>query len=320
MNTRPVKCKSAVRSMKLEDFADLFGTSPQDFSDKLLALINEMDFRYRTISSEERDQVILNVLKQLESDQLKVSGKHRHKDWESGWSENLNKFIETKYDLDELIPKYLRPNQPIRLNRKYVIPFDAKFELNFYNVFRRWLYSKYFKNASQIYEFGCGTGYNLAIITELFPQKKLYGLDWAKSSVELVNRIAESYSYNNMSGILFDMFNPNEDLELAENSIFLSMNSLEQLGNEHEQLIKFFIKKRPMLCIHSEPLFELYDENNLVDYLAVKYHEKRNYLKNYITRLKQLENENKIEIIKIHRIPFGSLYHEGYSLLVWKPA
>jgi hypothetical protein len=158
----------------------------------------------------------------------------------------------------------------------------------------------------------------LAIIADLFPEKRLYGLDWAESSVELVNEIAKSCGYN-MSGVLFDMFNPDKNLSIPDNSIFITMNSLEQLGDKHEQLIQFCIRKKPLLCINSEPFLELYDENNLIDYLAIKYHEKRNYLKNYITRLKQLEDENKIKTIKTHRIPFGSLYHEGYSLFIWKP-
>lgn len=302
----------------VEDFAHLFGVSSDDLPEECCKLIDQMDFRYGKICVEERDQIILSVIKRLESDQLSASGKHRYKDWESGWSENLKNFIKKKHDLNALVPKYLRPNQPVRLNREYVIPYDPNIELNFYKVFRRWFYKKYLKEAKQIYEFGCGTCCNLAIIAELFPEKKLYGLDWAKSSVELVNEIAKSCGYN-MSGVLFDMFSPDENLKISENSIFLTMNSLEQLGAEHEQLIQFFMKKKPSLCIHSEALLELYDENNLIDYLAIKYHEKRNYLKNYITRLKQLEDENKIKIIKIHRIPFGSLYHEGYSLLLWRP-
>jgi len=304
--------------IRVKDFAYLFGTPSDDVPKECCKLINQFDFRYKKINSEERDQIILNVIKRIDSDQVSVSGKHRRNDWEKGWSENLGNFIEKSYDLNELKPRYLRPKQPIRLNQDYVIPYDDEFELNFYKVFRCWLYNKYLNEAEQIYEFGCGTGYNLVIIAELFPEKRLYGLDWAESSVKLVTEIAKSHGYN-MSGILFDMFNPDENLPIPDNSIFLTMNSLEQLGDKHEKLIQFFIKKNPSLCINSEPFLELYDDNNLIDYLAIKYHKKRNYLKNYITRLKQLESENKIKIMNIHRIPFGSLYHEGYSLLLWKP-
>jgi len=31
-----------------------------------------------------------------------------------------------------------------------------------------------------------------------------------------------------------------------------------------------------------------------------------------------LEGEGKIEILEIRRLFFGSLFHEGYSLIVWK--
>jgi len=35
--------------------------------------------------------------------------------------------------------------------------------------------------------------------------------------------------------------------------------------------------------------------------------------------LKKLESENKIEILKIQKVPFGSTYHEGYSFVIWRP-
>ncbi len=310
--------KCAVRKLEVNDFAGLFGVSPAALPTEVKDLIGMLDFRYKTISPEDQEQIMLGVLKRVDSKQLSVSGKKRKKDWERGWAETLNNFVENMSDLDELTPKYLRPDQPARYNQGYIMPCDKKFELNFYTVFRKWLYRKYLKNASSIYEFGCGTGYNLVLIAEQYPHKKLYGLDWASSSVCLVNKISEFHGYD-MTGIRFDMFHPREDLVVPERSIFLTMNSLEQIGNKHEQLIQFFIKKNPMLCVHSEPLVELYDENNLVDYLAVRYHIRRNYLNNYLTRLRELEREGAVKILKIHRVPFGSLYHEGYSLLIWKP-
>ena len=69
-----------------------------------------------------------------------------------------------------------------------------------------------------------------------------------------------------------------------------------------------------------EPIEDLYDEDNLADYLALRYHRKRGYLSGFLPRLRTLETEGKIRILEIRRMFFGSLYHEGYSFVVWKPA
>ena len=68
-----------------------------------------------------------------------------------------------------------------------------------------------------------------------------------------------------------------------------------------------------------EPLCELYDPDNLVDYVAYRYHKQRGYLDGYLTRLRQLEAEGRIEILKTQRVYFGNLYHEGYSFIAWRP-
>ena len=84
-------------------------------------------------------------------------------------------------------------------------------------------------------------------------------------------------------------------------------------------LLEFFLESKPSICVHAEPLRELYDEKNLMDYLAMRYHEKRNYLVGLVPRLKELEMDGRIEILHLHRVMFGSLFHEGYSLLIWRP-
>ena len=68
----------------------------------------------------------------------------REKVWFDGWNENLNEFKNSGYKYEALIPKFVRPNNPIRLNQEYVLPEDKNFELNFINVYRSWFLEKYF--------------------------------------------------------------------------------------------------------------------------------------------------------------------------------
>jgi hypothetical protein len=115
------------------------------------------------------------------------------------------------------------------------------------------------------------------------------------------------------------MFSPDDTLEIAQNSAIFTIGALEQLGCDFESFLQFLLKKSPNLCLNVEPLCELYDEHYLLDYLAIKYMQKRKYLRNYIDRLKQLESDGKIEILTTQRMLFGSLYYEGWSFVLWKP-
>lgn len=306
-------------NVTLKKFADLFGAVVEEFSNHCKKLIADTDFRYQIVAGAEYNQILLDVLKKLDADHLPVSGKERKGDWEKGWSENLDGFIRNNYDLSQLVPKYMQAiGNTKRFNRNYIKPADSNFELNFYTVYRYFFFEKYLADFDSIYEFGCGTGYNLYIMSQLYPEKKLFGLDWATASSDLVNRIGEAYNVNT-TGRLFDMFSPDDNLEINDNSVFVTLNSMEQLGGDFGAFLNFILKKSPLLVINSEPLVELYNPNDLLDYLAIKYHRKRGYLNNYLTRLRQLEAEGKLKILETLRIYFGSLFHEGYSLVIWKP-
>ena len=307
-----------IHEVTLEDFARSFGTTVDDIPDDCRELIAKTDFRYKILAGEERDKVLLDVLKKIESDQQIIGAPERQTTWEKGWQENLQDFIRSGYALDRLVPKFIEPNQAKRLNRNYIIPSNPNFELDYFSVFRLWLFKKYLKEFESIYEFGCGTGFNLVALAQLYPEKKLYGLDFVPSSRDLVNRIGEVYGWK-MTGHFFNMLSPDENCKIENNSAIFTIGAIEQLASNFEAFLQFFLKRSPELCLHVEPTIELYDENNLIDYLAMKFHRKRGYTEGYLTRLRELEAKNKIEILKVKRLFWGSLYMEGYSLIIWKP-
>ncbi len=302
----------------MADFAHSFGTTVEDIPNDCRESIAKTDFKYKILAGEEHDRVLLDVLKKIESDQQIIGAPERRTTWEKGWEENLQDFTKSGYDLDTLVPKFIRPNQAIRLDQNYVIPSNPNFELDYFSVFRLWLFKKYLKDFDSIYEFGCGTGFNLVVLSRLYPEKNLYGLDFVPSSVNLVNKLGEVYGWN-MTGHLFDMLSPDENLEIDNNSAVFTIGAIEQLASKFEPFLRFLLKRSPKLCIHLEPTIELYDENNLTDYLAMKFHRKRGYTENYLTRLRELEAQDEIEILKVKRLFFGSLYMEGYSYMLWRP-
>lgn len=306
------------KSLSIEDFACLFGADIDDFDDECRQFISQTDFGYRKLNSKERDKTILEVLRRIDSGELAVAGKERICQWDKGWSENLKNFISSGYDLAELTPKYVRPNQVLRLYRDYVMPSDANFELNFFTVLRLWLFKKYLGGFDDIYEFGCGPAYNLPLIAKMYPEKRLYGLDWSEAAVKIVNLLHSKHKINAV-GCLFDMYSPDYGLKMSKNSVVITIGGLEQLGEDYQRFFRFLQEKAPRLCVHVEPLCELYDENNLVDYLAIRFHKARNYLDGLLTYLQRLESFGGIEIIKTQRMYFGSLFHDGWSMVIWKP-
>lgn len=302
----------------LEDFACSFGTTMDDIPVECRELIAKTDFKYEILVEEKRDKVLLDVFKKIESDQQIIGAKERQNTWKKGWAENLQDFIDSGYDLNKLVPRFIRLNQAIRLNQNYIMPSNPSFELDYFSVFRLWLFKKYLKKFESIYEFGCGTGFNLTVLAQLYPEKKLQGLDFVPSSVDLVNKIGEVYGWK-IKGHLFDMLSPDKNFKIEDNGAIFTVGAVEQLASNFEPFLQFLLKQSPKLCIHVEPTIELYDENNFIDYLAMKFHRKRGYTENYLTRLRELEAQNKIEILKVKRPFFGSLYMEGYSLIIWKP-
>lgn len=307
-----------INNLSLEDFARSFGTTVDEFPTECKELIKATDFRYRIITGEERDTVILDVLNKIDSDKQIVGSPERRNTWQKGWEENLQNFIKTGYNLNALIPKFVRSNQPMRFNGEYIMPTNPEFELAYLKILKCWLFRFFFKHANSIYEFGCGTGVHLVDLARLYPEKKLYGLDFVPASVDLVNRIGKQYNWN-MTGYLFDMTKPNEEFLIDENSAILTFASLEQLAGNIEPFLQFILNRGPSVCVSIEPTVELFNENDLFDYLAIRFHRKRGYSERYLPRLKELESQGKIELLKVKRLYMGALYHEAYTCIVWKP-
>lgn len=298
-------------------FARLFGTSRDDIISRCGAIIQQFDFTYQIVSADEQEAIVLDVLKAIDSGNFKASGKGRKNDWEAGWQENLDAFVTSGYDIAALAPKYISKYDVSRLFWRYIKPTDGMFELNYYTVYRHYLFSSYLESVDSIFEFGCGTGYNLAIMNSMFPDKSIMGLDWAESSVKIADALGAQRRAP-ITGKRFDYFQPDYDIDFPANSAVVTLNSLEQIGNDFQPFFDFILSKKPAICVNAEPILEMYDDSNLLDYLAIRYHKARNYLTGYYDALKRLDNEGRIRILKAQRVPTGNYFHEGYSLIVWQ--
>src|SRR3989344_2271892 len=90
------------------DFANLFGTDLKTINSFCGPEIRRSSLAYRNLNSRERDAVILNILKKINSVDIPISGHANKKRWREGWRENLKSFKKNKYDSTELVPKFIR--------------------------------------------------------------------------------------------------------------------------------------------------------------------------------------------------------------------
>ena len=301
-----------------EEFARSFDCDSETFSTDLCNTIEKLNFNYRNPTFEENENLILEALLKIESDTQVIGAEERSEVWFNGWNENLQMYRDSGFDDTSLTPKFVRPGNPVRLNKKFVFPEDSNFELNFIEVYRQWFIETYLRDVKDVYEFGCGTGFNLLHVNRIFPDKNLFGSDFVQSAVDLVNEISEQKDMP-LVGDLFNMLKPDSEYNLRPKSGVYTFGALEQLASNLDPMFEFLLSKDIDICIHTEPAIELYEDDSVVDYLGKKFQGKRGYTSGLIKKLRGLEADGKIEILQLKRLYFGSFFMEGYNLMVWKP-
>ncbi len=264
-----------------------------------------------------RDDIIKDIVKKIKDKNFWISGKDKNGIWQKGWNENLKSFSKTK-KLKNLVPKFLKKKLPLRFENKWIKPFSENFEFDMIEIYRTHLFKKYFDKYQNIYEFGCGSAQHLIRLCEIFPKKKIIGLDWSNASLKIIQKIKKEKKLN-IESIKFNLFKPNYKVDIKKNSLIFTVGTMEQLGSDYKNFFEYIISKKPQKILHLETIEELYNENNLFDYLAKIYDKERNYLNGYLSFLKEKEKEKKIKIIKVKKFNFGSMMHDSYSLIIWKP-
>lgn len=275
------------------------------------------DFRYTPATNREHSDCILQIVKEIESDDVaRVTDEGRADTWETAWKDNLDRYVKSGSSYD-LIPRYLYKYVTLRYKRQFIIAESKHFEADYYTMVCRILFS-HLRDSSTIIEFGCGPCYALSLMAEEFPDKTLIGCDWTKTSQMILGEIV-SRTGAKIAGVNFNMFYPSDAVPFTPGCGVFTALAMEQMGVGWGAFLDYLLKNKPGICVHLEPLLELYDENNLLDFLAVRYHVKRGYLAGYLPTLRRYEQMGRVKILDARRLYFGGLYHEPYSVLVWRP-
>lgn len=188
------------------------------------------------------------------------------------------------------VPEYFSPGELEKLTR-----------------LRDALFAKYLKEISEVSEFGCGTGHNLAPLVGA--GKRLRGFDWSVNAVKIAGRFLEAQ--------VFDMLAP--DLTVKVNGAVLTVHALEQLGGAWIPFLRFLCAQKPILCIHIEPIEELYDPHDEHDARCLIYHHKRGYLVGFLSALREMAKLGEAELIEVRKSPRWGMNHDAYSVIVWRP-
>ena len=309
--------KNAPRTLDVEDVASILGVLPDEVPARCREIIRTADFAHEVLAGPARDAIVLGVLQALEGD-LSVAGPARIEAWENGWGDVLARFEASGYQPEELWPHYLRPERRVvRLDGEYVRPVVGTFEANFVRVMQAWFSETFLADVASVYEFGCGPGHNLVAFAQHRPDRSYTGLDWATASQKVLAEVSRALDLD-VSGRRFDMLHPDTSFELAPDAGIVTFGALEQLGTSFGPLLEYLRAANPAICVHLEPVHELYDPESLFDVLAARYAEKRGYLQGYLTELRALERRGEVEILHVKK-HLGSLYHDGWVSLVWRP-
>ncbi len=302
------------KSINMEELEKMWDfTATKDFITRFNSL--ELKFEYLT---EEEHQIAITEIKKTLAKKLEVSGSHRKESWEIGWGQNLIEFSDTK-NLASIAPKYFGKYPLIRWKQQFIKPKSALMESGLLSLLIQSLVETYSNEMKNLYEFGCGTGNNLVKIREYNSKLELYGLDWVESSQRIINLIAKETGDNKLHSAKFDYFSPDEEIKIKEQSIVLTVASLEQTGSEFIKFIDYLIKQKPKVVIHIEPMWEPLNKNNELDSLSISYFNKRNYLNGLYLHIEELAKEGRLEIDRYFRSFLGSFFVDGYSVLVWRP-
>lgn len=262
--------------------------------------------KYRYLTRKEEEQSIIEIMDVLLDSSVPFSGAHRKKQWEKGWSENAKS--------GNITPRYFGKYLVQRLNGRLIVAKDKDYEVNKLHELVLNMATKYFKKSKEIWEFGCGTGHNLVAIKQVLPQAIMVGADWTRSSQKIVNNLGHDFA-----GVNFDYFNPPRSTKLVSGAGIITVASLEQTGTGYKKFVSWLLKNKPAVVVHIEPIPELLDSTVLLDYLSIKYMEKRKYLSGYLDYLRSLEKKGKLKILEARRSGIGSFLIDGYSIVAWKP-
>ncbi|MDC0166167.1 hypothetical protein OAI73_00905 [Gammaproteobacteria bacterium] len=250
-----------------------------------------------------------------ESQNFKIAGEERINDWEKGWSGD-GVFYSDNKNIDNL-PYYFKNNTHIRVGRKIYEDISGFSEVYLLRALQAVIFNAYMVkfNTNTIIEYGCGTGSNISFLKGLYINYSFYGADWAQSAC---NKLVENKIVEESNSIKVDYFDSSTFMAPKENNVIFTNASLEQTGLRYQNFMNFLFKSQSVVGgIHIEPIRDLLTLDTDLNIQSYKYAEKRGYLTDFYSFMK---DSSAINILEAKDYGIGSKYISGYQVIVWKKA
>lgn len=284
------------------------------------SLVESLPSVHARLLNELESQTVEKLIRAELAKELNRVGGHRQPVWEEGWSQNLAEYRESG-DGRSLIPGYFENSEYLRLSNELYSVTDPASEANLLAFLVDLVVESLSRlyEFSDIHEFGCGTGTHVRRLARNNKLRKVVGYDWARASQEILKEIAETEKLHNLYGRHFDFFDVDYSVDVKPGDLVITVAALEQTGTNFKPFIELLLEKNPRVVAHLEPIEELLDTSSWLGKLSRDYFHRRNYLSGLFNALVELEGSGIINILDSGRSGLGSLFIEGYSLIVWEP-
>lgn len=307
---------SALSGTPFTRLPECFGL-PARAADAIEEFAASMDLRCRPATARERDDYVREMLELIRSPRIERSEAENHAAWERGWQQNLDEARASGFAAEALKPKYFRGHRVLRWKGDLLIAENRQIEYDLFVLARRMLFGSFLSGMHTIYEIGSGSCNNLWLLSEMFPNARIVGLDWVGPAVQLANELGQATG-RRIEGRRFNMLNPEGAFTPEPGAAFVSIHALEQIGSRHGALLEWLTSAQPALVLHYEPIVEFYDPANLLDYVALWYSERRQYLNGLWTEIAARRDAGRLDVIDARRPALGGVYHEA-SVIAWRP-
>lgn len=176
-----------------------------------------------------------------------------------------------------------------------------------YNLMLVKLLSHYIEDS--IVEMGCGLGVNLFLLHKA-GFKNLKGYDLSKNAIKRAKQHSEKKSMSIDFGV-HDLNQPFTE-NMINNKVVFTHQCLEQLTLFMPNILKNLVNGRPKIVINFE--VDYHSSSSKVK----RYMDFQGYQNNLVSELKKLENQNKIEILSIIKLPLSYNTFNTPSMIIWK--
>lgn len=179
---------------------------------------------------------------------------------------------------------------------------------------------KYAGDEDELWELGCGWGFNLFSLSIANRWKLLVGLDISQNAIQAAQQAADYFGLDNMTFGTINLLNLDDHAfdKLRCKTVF-TYHCLEQLKYSTEMVLENIRRSGVRRVIHFEPTTELLRLWSLKDLNNYIYIARKDYQNNLLKSLWKMRDKGLIRVIEQKRMYFAPTPRHDNTLVVWEP-